>query len=183
MVCSPRNLLSRKILVHLLHDLEIEITDGQEPDGEQEEVSEEQEQHEKSEDLVQSYFHSMGDIGVLSKDEETDLARKIEEGNRIIRDLVRSFPLYKKFLKEVSYRVAEEESSSEEDKVDAALRNTLAALDHVMTGLSIPKGKSYRKMAGIRRLNRRSGSGLTNCVSDMSGLRRQSSLLLTRRMS
>jgi len=131
-------------LVHLLQDLEIEITDGQGPDGEQEEVSEEQEQHEKSEDLVQSYFHSMGDIGVLSKDEETDLAKKIEEGNRIIRDLVRTVPLYKKFLKEVSYRFAEEESSSEEGRVDAALRDTLAALDHVMTGVSIPKGKSSK---------------------------------------
>jgi RNA polymerase primary sigma factor len=130
-------------LVHLLQDLEIEVTDGQEPDGGQE-VSEEQEQHEKSEDLVQSYFHSMGDIGVLSKDEETDLAKKIEDGNRIIRDLVRSFPLYKKLLKEVSYRVSEEESNSAEDRVDAALRGTLAALDHIMSGVSVPKVKSSK---------------------------------------
>jgi RNA polymerase primary sigma factor len=139
----PSELVEQEDIVHLLHDLEIEITDGQEPDVEQEEVSEEQEQHEKSEDLVQSYFHSMGDIGVLSKDEESDLARKIEEGTRIIRDLVRSFPIYKKLLKEVSYRIADEESSSE-DRVDAALGNTLAALDHVMTGLSVPKGKSAK---------------------------------------
>jgi RNA polymerase primary sigma factor len=139
---SPE-LVEQEELVHLLDDLEIEIIDGQEPDGEPEEVSGEQEQHEKSEDLVQSYFHSMGDIGVLSKDEETDLARKIEEGNRIIRDLVRSFPLYKKFLKELTHRFAEEESSSEEDRVDAALKDTLAALDHAMTGSSVPpKGKS-----------------------------------------
>jgi RNA polymerase primary sigma factor len=140
----PPELVEQENFVDLLHDLEIEIIDGQEPDGEQEEVSEEQEQHEKSEDLVQSYFHSMGDIGVLSKDEETDLARKIEEGSRIIRDLVRSFPLYKKLLKEISYRVAEEESSSEEDRVDAALKKTFAALDHIMTGLSIPTGKSSK---------------------------------------
>ena len=139
----PTELVEQEDIVHLLHDLEIEITDGQEPDVEQEEVSEEQEQHEKSEDLVQSYFHSMGDIGVLSKDEETDLARKIEEGTRIIRDLVRSFPIYKKLLKEVSYRIANEESCSE-DRVDAALRNTLAALDHVMAGLSIPQGKGAK---------------------------------------
>ena len=139
----PTELVEQEDIVHLLHDLEIEITDGQEPDVEQEEVSEEQEQHEKSEDLVQSYFHSMGDIGVLSKDEETDLARKIEEGTRIIRDLVRSFPIYKKLLKELSYRVADEESSSE-DRVDAALRDTLAALDHVMAGLSIPQGKGAK---------------------------------------
>ena len=139
---SPE-LVEQEDLVHLLQDLEIDITDGQEPDGEQEEVSEEQEQHEKSEDLVQSYFHSMGDIGVLSKDEETDLARKIEEGNRIIRDLVRSFPLYKKFLKEASYSFGED-GSSEEDRLDAALRKTLAALDHVMTGLSLPGGKTSK---------------------------------------
>ena len=140
----PPELVEQEDIVDLLHDLEIEITDGQEPDGEQEEVTEEQEQNEKSEDLVQSYFHSMGDIGVLSKDEETDLARKIEEGSRIIRDLARSFPLYKKFLKEVSCRFAEEEISAEEDRADAALRDTLAALDHAMTGLSVPKGKSSK---------------------------------------
>jgi RNA polymerase primary sigma factor len=140
---SPE-LVEQEELVHLLDDLEIEITDGPEPDGEQEEVSEEQEQHEKSEDLVQSYFHSMGDIGVLSKDEEADLARKIEEGNRIIRDLVKSLPLYKKFLKEVSHRFAMEESSSEDDRADVALKDTLAAVDQVMTGLSVPKGKSSK---------------------------------------
>lgn len=126
-------------LVNLLHDMEIDVTDSQEPDG-QEDISEEQGQQEKSEDLVQSYFHSMGDIGVLSKDEETDLARKIEEGNRIIRDSVSSFPFYKKFLKEVYYGSGEEESGPEEDKVDAALNKTLAALDHVMSGLSLPQG-------------------------------------------
>jgi len=90
--------------------------------------------------LFSHTFTQCGDIGVLSKDEETDLARKIEEGNRIIRESVQSFPLYGKLLKEVSYRAAaDDESSSDEDTVDTALRKTIAALDHAMSGLSVPK--------------------------------------------
>ncbi len=35
----------------------------------------------ETEDLVQAYFHSLGDISILTKAEETALARRIEEGN------------------------------------------------------------------------------------------------------
>ena len=43
-------------------------------------LEEEIEEYEKTEDLVQAYFYSMGDISILTKDEETELAKRLEEG-------------------------------------------------------------------------------------------------------
>ena len=60
----------------------------------EEEMEEEMEEYEKTEDLVQAYFYSMGDISILTKDEETELAKRLEEGKTIIRDIsYRTAPL------------------------------------------------------------------------------------------
>ncbi|MDA8432047.1 MAG: sigma-70 family RNA polymerase sigma factor [Nitrospiraceae bacterium] len=48
-----------------------------------------------AEDLVRTYFHSMGDIAVLTKNEETELAKKVEEGTAVIREILCSLPLHK----------------------------------------------------------------------------------------
>jgi RNA polymerase primary sigma factor len=50
--------------------------------------------HERTEDLVQAYFRSLGDISVLTRDEEISLARKIEEGNELVEKIVSSLPVY-----------------------------------------------------------------------------------------
>jgi RNA polymerase primary sigma factor len=68
-------------LADILQDMGIEAMDMHETNVEEKEDSGEQEEYEKAEDLVQTYFQSMGDISVLSKEEETELARTIEEGN------------------------------------------------------------------------------------------------------
>ncbi len=62
----------------------------------EEEVEEELEEYDKAEDLVQAYFYSMGDISILKKDEETELAKRLEEGKKIIKDIIITLPLYKK---------------------------------------------------------------------------------------
>ena len=83
----------------LLHDMGIEVVDDQENiDIPEEEIlaSEEEEEHEKTEDIVQTYFHSMGNISVLKRDEEVELAKRLEEGKEIIREIVTALPLYKK---------------------------------------------------------------------------------------
>ena len=49
---------------------------------------------EKTEDLVQAYFHSMGNISILTKDEETQLARQLEEGKLIIQKIVGEMPIF-----------------------------------------------------------------------------------------
>lgn len=82
-------------LMELLHDMGIKVVDYEEPfkEEEEEEVVEE-EDYEKTEDLVQAYFHSMGNISILTKDEETQLARQLEEGKAIIGDIVCTMPIY-----------------------------------------------------------------------------------------
>ena len=73
-------------LMDLLRDMGIEVVDGQDTDITEEEVlaSEEEEVHEKTEDIVQAYFHSLGNISILKRDEEIELAKRLEEGKEII---------------------------------------------------------------------------------------------------
>ena len=85
-------------LMDLLHDMGIEVVDDEEPDTPDEEIlaSEEEEGYVKTEDIVQTYFHSMGNISILKRDEEIELAKRLEEGKEIIKGIVTALPLYKK---------------------------------------------------------------------------------------
>ena len=85
-------------LMDLLHDVGIEVVDDQESDIAEEEASasEEEEEYEKTEDIVQAYFHSMGNISVLKRNEEIEVAKRLEEGKKIIKGMVTALPLYKK---------------------------------------------------------------------------------------
>src|SRR3989304_1252431 len=75
-------------LIDLLHNMGIEVVDDQDPDITEEEVlaSEEEEVYEKTEDIVQAYFHSLGNISILKRDEEIELAKRLEEGKKIINE-------------------------------------------------------------------------------------------------
>ena len=79
----------------LLHDMGVKVVDNEEVTLPEEEIEEEVEEYEKTEDLVQAYFHSMGDISILTRYEETELAKKLEEGKEIIKAIVSSLPIYK----------------------------------------------------------------------------------------
>jgi RNA polymerase primary sigma factor len=132
-------------LLDILPDLGIKVIDSHEMDSEQEEVSETQEEYEKTADLIQTYFHSMGDIAVLSRDEETDLSRLIEEGNHIIRNIIQGLPLYKILLKGRSH-CAQEDVDIAEDKAENAVQKSLEMLDHLMTAEGVPgeRGREYK---------------------------------------
>jgi RNA polymerase primary sigma factor len=132
-------------LLDILQDLGINVIDSHEMDCEQEEASEIQEASEKTADLVQAYFHSMGDIAVLSRDEETDLSRKIEEGTHIIRNIIQGLPLYKILLKGLS-QYAQEDVATAEDKAENALQKSLEMLDHLMAEERVPgeRGREYK---------------------------------------
>ncbi|PIW87706.1 MAG: hypothetical protein COZ94_03895, partial [Nitrospirae bacterium CG_4_8_14_3_um_filter_41_47] len=69
-------------LMDILHDMGIEVVDEQEPDTTEEEVlvPEDEEEYDKTEDIVQAYFHSMGNISILTRNEEVELAKRLEEG-------------------------------------------------------------------------------------------------------
>jgi RNA polymerase primary sigma factor len=143
-------------LMDLLQDMGVKVTDSEEGLAAEEEVHEEEEvgEYEKTEDLVQAYFHSMGDISILTKDEETELAKRLEEGKEIIRDIVVGLPLYRKI--EASLAVSEEDSSEsgreepdeeaaeEEEKPDEALATSLKILDGLMKKLEVTEKKIGR---------------------------------------
>jgi RNA polymerase primary sigma factor len=117
-------------LMDILQDMGVKVVDHEEVIPPEEEVEEELEEYEKTEDLVQAYFYSMGDISILTKDEETELAKRLEEGKTIIKELITALPLYKKL--EASMNGDEEELTPEEEKADEALIESVEILESLM---------------------------------------------------
>jgi RNA polymerase primary sigma factor len=118
-------------LMDLLQDMGVKVVDYEESAAQEEEVEEEElEEYEKTEDLVQAYFHSMGDISILTKDEETELAKRLEEGREIIKDIITALPLYKKI--EANLDGDEAELTPEEERADEALLKSLLRLEDLM---------------------------------------------------
>src|SRR5208337_976199 len=63
----------------VLSEKGVKVVDYEEGIIGEEEIEEEGEEHDRAEDLVQAYFHSMGDITILTRDGEIDLAKKLEQ--------------------------------------------------------------------------------------------------------
>ncbi|MBA4371846.1 MAG: hypothetical protein C0402_03175 [Thermodesulfovibrio sp.] len=104
-------------LLELLDDMGVTVVDTPADDiADDDFVEEENPQHEKSEDLVQAYFHSMGNIPILTKAEEVELAKRLEEGKGIIREVITPMPFYRK----IESALAEEmtQTTEETDEVD-----------------------------------------------------------------
>jgi len=117
-------------LMDILQDMGVKVVDHEEMVPPEEEIEEEIEEYEKTEDLVQAYFYSMGDISILTKDEETELAKRLEEGKSIIRELIIELPLYKKL--EASMNGDEEDIDPEEEKTDEALIESVEVIEDLM---------------------------------------------------
>ncbi len=142
-------------LMDLLQDMGVKVIDYEEPGASEEEVAEEEVgEYEKTEDLVQAYFHSMGDISILTKDEETELAKRLEEGREIIREIVTEMPLYKKIEASLETQETEEEENVEEDKPDEALISSLKILDSLMKKVDASDRKiaRYGTLKDLRKL-------------------------------
>ena len=112
-------------LMDLLSDMGVRIVDSEESIP-LEEV--ETPEYEKTEDLVQAYFHSMGDISILTKDEEVELAKKLEEGKEIIAEIIRYVPLTQRIEEEF---LSDEENKEveEEERNSYVIESTLFRLD------------------------------------------------------
>jgi RNA polymerase primary sigma factor len=139
-------------LMDVLSDMGVKVVDYEEGIPE-EEIEEEIEEYERAEDLVQAYFNSMGDISILTKSEETELAKKLEEGKLIIKQTISGLPLFDKMKETIS--VSEEESEymlSEEEKEDEALMRTVSRLEEIMEVLEEldNKIKKYGDLKGLR---------------------------------
>jgi RNA polymerase primary sigma factor len=129
-------------LMDILQDMGVKVVDHEEVIPPEEEIEEELEEYEKTEDLVQAYFYSMGDISILTKDEETELAKRLEEGKTIIKELITALPLYKKL--EASMNGDEEELTAEEEKADEALIESVEILESLMKEVETADKKTYK---------------------------------------
>ena len=137
-------------LMDILQDMGVKVVDHEEALPPEEELEEEVEEYEKTEDLVQAYFYSMGDISILTKDEETELAKRLEEGKTIIRDLICALPIYKKL--EASLNGDEEEINPEEDRTDEALIQSVEIIDDLMKEVEFSERRitKYGSLKGLK---------------------------------
>ncbi|HLA00104.1 MAG TPA: RNA polymerase sigma factor region1.1 domain-containing protein, partial [Thermodesulfovibrionales bacterium] len=133
-------------LMDLLRDMGIEVVDDQEPDTIEEEVlaSEEEEVYEKSEDIVQAYFHSLGNISILKRDEELELAKRLEEGKEIIKGIITAMPLYKQLEAGLDGNNGDGLKNSEEERKEEAFEMSLKVLDDLMIKIEIADGRIAR---------------------------------------
>jgi RNA polymerase primary sigma factor len=142
-------------LMDLLHDAGVEVIDDQNPDIIEEVLaSEEEERHEKTEDIVQTYFHSMGNIAILKRNEEIELAKTLEEGEEIIKGIITALPLYKKIEASLDGKDEEDLNNSEQEKADEALGMSLKVLDNLMIKIEIADRKiaRYRTLKDLKKI-------------------------------
>ncbi|MGQ9571189.1 MAG: sigma-70 family RNA polymerase sigma factor [Thermodesulfovibrionales bacterium] len=139
-------------LMDILQDMGVRVVDQEESLIPEEEIEEESEEYEKAEDLVQAYFYSMGDISILKKDEETELAKRLEEGKKITKEIITTLPLFKK-IEATLNEEDEEELSHEEEKVEIALSKTVEILENYMNELeSVDKRiAKYGSLKGLKK--------------------------------
>jgi RNA polymerase primary sigma factor len=124
----------------------VKVIDNHEPGTDEEEISiaEEEEEYEKTEDLVQTYFNSMGNISILKRNEEIELAKRLEEGKEIIKGIVITMPLYKKLEASLNGKEEEDLNDSEKEKPDESLIKSLEILDKLMMKIEITDRKIAR---------------------------------------
>ncbi|HZV46159.1 MAG TPA: sigma-70 family RNA polymerase sigma factor [Thermodesulfovibrionales bacterium] len=140
----PRDFISEdefEDFMNLLQDMGVKVTDSESAQSE-EEVPEEKETHEKPDDLIQAYFHSMGDISILTRDEETGLAQRIEVGNEVIKRTVTILPLYKNILDVLDSQEFKECDDSEDEMAEQALRKSLERIDDLMEEVTMLERKA-----------------------------------------
>ncbi len=142
-------------LIDLLEDMGVEVVSGESAVFEEEVPEEGEEEFEKTEDLVQTYFHSMGNITILTREEEIAIAKRLEKEREIIKETVTALPLYERVEAGIERRDGdEEEAVSEEERSDEALRGSLEILEGLMRRTaSVERGISkYGSLKDLRRL-------------------------------
>lgn len=125
-------------LMDILQDMGIKVIDTQEygADGQKALEETEQEEYEKTENLLRTYFQSIGKISVLTRDEEREVARAIEEGRGIVKKLITTLPLYNKVKARLNGK-----KQKESDNSDEALIISLDLLDKFMTDIENADGR------------------------------------------
>ncbi|MBI4686654.1 MAG: sigma-70 family RNA polymerase sigma factor [Nitrospirae bacterium] len=140
-------------LMDLLQDMGVKVVETEEAlHLEAEPEKEKVEEYEKAEDLVQAYFHSMGDISILTRSEEVELAKKLEEGKAILKGLLKGLTLTKRIEKSFE---SEEEFLEEEDKDEEIMIRVLKRLKELIEEAGVinkrllPYGGSLNSIRGL----------------------------------
>jgi RNA polymerase primary sigma factor len=126
-------------LLDILQDMGIPVSGEPDTETQEEDLLGTHVPYEKTQDLVQAYFHSMGDISVLSRDEESELARMIKEGEAIIRSVVTRMPLYTALKGTPTNGNGEGEDQGEEDVMDKSFEESFRIIEQIVFG------KEYRR--------------------------------------
>ncbi len=97
--------------------------DASEDDREQE--------YDRTEDLVKAYFQSMGDIVILTREEERALSKSLKYGKDILRAIIMSLPIYREAALNSNSRDREEYIMTEEEN-EGILDKALKVIDNLM---------------------------------------------------
>lgn len=126
-----------------------------------------EEEHGKAGDLLRAYFHSLGDIVVLTREEERELASLIARGRTVLRSIIASVPLYRHIETMVRSGVKQASVIPDDEKTDVDVQETLRLIDRVMgkggartpgddahEGISAAQvrelGSVYARLCGVR---------------------------------
>ena len=137
-------------LMDVLNDMGVKVVDYEEGVSPDDDVEEEVEEHERAEDLVQAYFNSMGDISILTKYEEIELAKKLEQGRDIIKGTITTLPIFER-IKDSFAVEDEEEALPEDERADEALIQTLIRLEELTAILDVTD-KKFKRQGSIKEL-------------------------------
>jgi RNA polymerase primary sigma factor len=153
----PSGLVSLEELsdfMDLLQDIGVKVIDFHGTNINNEEIPREEGSYEKTEDLVQAYFHSTGNITLLTRNEEIELANRLEAGKEIIQEIVTVLPLYKKL--KVSLSGYADYSNPEDEKTDKVLQKSLEILEHLMHEVEVTEKRiaRYDSLKGLKRVIR-----------------------------
>jgi RNA polymerase primary sigma factor len=164
-------------LMELLEDMGVEVTSGEELGSQTGEAVEEEEVEavEKTEDLVQAYFHSMGNITILTRAEETEIAKRLEASREIIKGVVTAMPLYRNTAANLA-AAAEEDSLTEEERSNEALSKSLDALGDLMKSVETADARviRYGSLRGLKKLvseKKKKGRGCAKLEETAKGVR------------
>jgi RNA polymerase primary sigma factor len=126
----------------------VKIADEQQEDPGKEQSGENDisNESERTDNLVQNYLFSMGDIKILTRNETAELAKRIEDSNKIIEDTVAGLPVYQKLRKSNGTGDRRDNGNPEGENGNRAVLETLEIID----GLAMENnGKQIKLKTGV----------------------------------
>jgi RNA polymerase primary sigma factor len=116
-------------------------------DGEDASEDDREQEYDKTEDLIKAYFQSMGDIVILTREEERALSKSLKYGKDILKAIVMSLPLYSEAALNCNSRGRDEDIMTEEEN-EGILNKTLKVIDTLMGNVATTLSEKSQCMLG-----------------------------------